>query len=315
MPELIAFYEDHTAHRDKFEIFAIHDDGVKSFDELDKKLAGIKKKYWRGKDLPFPILLDGKGKTHKRYGIRGWPTGLLINPAGELVGEASVAALEAKLPPLPPEKKWARHRDMQKNVFWSFEPKENTLSELAKTLKRWSGCEVGIDHDAIQVCGLTTDGPLPGVLIGSRITLRSIDELLLAPHGLGLAPSTEKEMLLITKRPPTKEAPSYSQKLRAKELAERLDGEAPANEGKEAKSLEIKDQPLLDTMKLIRREYDLPVALDARAMHIGKLDPTARVSGDIAPDQLRKSLVKLLAPLGLTVEVRHEAIVVTPTNK
>jgi len=311
LPELIAFYEDHAGHRDKFEIFAIHDDGVKTFDELDKKLASIKKKYWQGKDLPFPILLDGKKTTHKLYGIRGWPTGLLIDPAGELVGEASVAALEAKLPPLPAAKKWARHRDMQKNVFWSFEPNENTLSEFATTLKRWTGCDVGIDHDAVKTCGLTADGPLPGVLIGSRITLRSIDELMLAPHGLGLAPSTEKEMLLITKRPRTKESPSYLQKLRAKELGERLDGA----EGKETKPLEIKAQPLLDTMKLIGREYNLPVALDARAMHTGKLDPQAKVSGYIAPDQLRKSLVKMLEPLGLTVEVRHEAIVVLPTSK
>src|SRR5687767_3523764 len=116
----MAVYADHAEHRDKFEVFAIHDDAVKSFAELDKKLASIKKKNWQGKDLPFPILLDGQRKTHQLYGIRSWPTGLLIDPEGKLVGEASVSTLEARLPPLPPAKKWARHRDMRKNVVWSF---------------------------------------------------------------------------------------------------------------------------------------------------------------------------------------------------
>jgi hypothetical protein len=120
LPELIAFYEDHAAHRDKFEILAIHDDAVKSFRDLDTKLARIKKEKWQGKDLPFPILLDGKKKTHTIYGIRSWPTGLLIDPEGKLIGEADISMLEEKLPALSAEKKWARHRDMEKNVFWSF---------------------------------------------------------------------------------------------------------------------------------------------------------------------------------------------------
>jgi len=54
LPALIALCEDHAEHRDKFEVFAIHDKSVKSFDELDKKLASIKKQHWQGKDLPFP---------------------------------------------------------------------------------------------------------------------------------------------------------------------------------------------------------------------------------------------------------------------
>ncbi len=60
MPKLIALYEDHAEHRDKFEVFAIHDKSVKSFAELDKKLAAIKKQHWQGKDLLFPILLDAE---------------------------------------------------------------------------------------------------------------------------------------------------------------------------------------------------------------------------------------------------------------
>ena len=315
LPELIAFYHDHAAHRDKFEVFAIHDNAVKSFGELDKKLASIKKKYWQGKDLPFPILLDGDVKTHKLYGVRSWPTGVLIDPDGKVVGEASMGALEAKLPPLSVEKKWARHRDMQKNVFWSFEPKEDTLSKFAESLKRWAACEISIDTNAVKACGLTPDGPLPGVLIGSRITLRRIDALMLAPHGLGLVPSTKTSTLVITKRSGAKESASYFQKLHARELEEQLDGTSTTSKSKEGKPLEIENQPLLEAIKLIGREYDLPFCLEAKSMHAGIINPEAKVNGRVDPAQLRRSLVKLLQPLGLTIEVRDEVILVIPTTR
>jgi hypothetical protein len=315
LPELIAFYEDHAMHRDKFEVLAIHDDAVKSFPELDKKLASIRTKNWQGKDLPFPILLDGKKETHQLYGIRGWPTALLIDPDGKLVGEVSVKALEEKLPPLPIEKRWARHRDMKKNVFWSFEPKDDTLQSFAETLQRWSGCGITLDLDAIKACGLTTNRPLPGVVIGGSITLRSLDELLLAPHGLGLVPSGEAQTLRITKRAPEKDALSYFQKLHARELNDRLDRGGTADEDKEAQPLEIKNQSLLEAVKLISKEYDLPFALDAKAMHTGRLDPEARVNGRINPRQLRPSLTKMIEPLGLMVEVRHEVVILIPGSK
>ena len=163
----------------------------------------------------FGHLLDATGKTEKLYGIRAHPTGLLIDPDGKLVGEARADELEAKLPPLSVAKKWARHRDLYKNVYWSFEPSAYTLPKLADMLKRWTNSAVELDADAVKACGLTPDGPLPGVLIGVNVTLRSIEELLLAPHGLGVVPSADGKKLLITKRTGTKEAESYLQKLHA----------------------------------------------------------------------------------------------------
>jgi hypothetical protein len=312
LPELIGLYEDHAAHRDRFAVFAVHDQSVQSFAELDKKLPAIKAHYWQGKDLPFPVLLDAAGKTEKLYGIRGHPTGLLIDPDGKLVGEATAADLEAKLPPLSAAIRWARHRDMQKNVHWAFEPDRHTPAKLAEVLKRWTNCPVELDADTVRACGLTPEGPLPGVLIGGPVTLRSIDELLLAPHGLGVAPSADGKKLLITRRPGTPGAASYLQKLRATELSDRLDRGPAAAERAEAKPLEIRDQPLLDAVKLVGREFDLPVALDAKAMSAKKLDPNAKVSGSFGRGDLRKSLVRMLDPLGLTVEVRHEVVFVTP---
>ena len=37
------------------------------------------------KQLPFPILIDGEGKTFEAYGVGGVPTTLLIDPDGDLV--------------------------------------------------------------------------------------------------------------------------------------------------------------------------------------------------------------------------------------
>ena len=139
--------------------------------------------------------------------------------------------------------------------------------------------------------------------------------MLLAPHGLGVAPSADEKKLLITRRQATAEAASYLQKLRARELTDRLDhGQADTSQA-QAKPLEIQDQTLLDTIRRVAHEFDLPIALDARAMNANRLDVKAKVSGRIVPGDLRTSLTKLLDPLGLTVEVRHEVVFVTPRDK
>jgi hypothetical protein len=315
LPELIALYEDHADQRDKFEIIAVHDNSVKSFAELDAKLPKIKERYWQGKDLPFPVLLDVNGETEKLYGIAYHPTGLLIDPEGKLVGEVFGAAdLEAKLPPVSMAKKWARLRDIKNNGSWSFEPSHSTLAELADSLKHSTTCEVELDAKAIKACGLTPDGPFPGVVIGYSLTLRSIEELLLAPHGLGIKTSADGKKLLITTRSDKKEAESYSQKLAAKELSEWLDGGSAAG-ATEAKLIEIKNLSLIDAVKRINQEFNLPMALDAGAMRAKTLDPEAKVSGNIDPRDLRKSLNRMLEPLGLTVVVRDEVVLVTPKSK
>jgi hypothetical protein len=314
LPELISICEAHATDRDKFQVFAVHDKSVKSFAELDKKLAPLKKRYWQGKDLPFPVLLDATGKTEEMYAIHAHPTGLLIDPDGKLVGEVSPQDLEAKLPPLPASITWARHRDLQKNVVWSFEPKTYSLNKLAETLTRWGCCPVGVDADAVKASGLTPDGPLPGIVYGGPITLRSLEQLLLAPHGLGIVPSADQKRLLISQRPTGSEGESYLQKLHAKELAERLD-QGPAKGTAQMKAVEIKEQPLLDALKGLEREFDMPFALDAKAIRGKTLDADATVSGTLDPRKLRQSLTRMLAPLGLAVEVRDEVVFLTPKAK
>ena len=94
---MIAFYEKHKDKRDRFELIAFHDASVKSFKEMDAKLIEIRKKYWGGKRLPFPVLLDASGSTLADWQIGFFPTQILIDPEGRLLGLAGLKTLETKL--------------------------------------------------------------------------------------------------------------------------------------------------------------------------------------------------------------------------
>jgi hypothetical protein len=83
------FFDRHQADRDRFAILAFHDASVADFAELDAKLAPIAAGMWGGRALPFPILLDSTGETIATWGILGYPTTVLIDPEGKLVGLAT----------------------------------------------------------------------------------------------------------------------------------------------------------------------------------------------------------------------------------
>lgn len=97
LPSLMRFLDEHHDRKDEFVILAFHDDRVASFEELDEKLGPIVEKKWKGRALPFPILLDSTGKTLETWGIEGFPTTVLIDPQGRIVGEAGEEALEKAL--------------------------------------------------------------------------------------------------------------------------------------------------------------------------------------------------------------------------
>ena len=63
----------------------------------DALAAPIVEKVWAGKQLPFPVLIDGEGKTSGVYGIQSWPTVLLIDPEGHLVKNGDETTLAEKL--------------------------------------------------------------------------------------------------------------------------------------------------------------------------------------------------------------------------
>lgn len=97
LPALMRFSDEHQDRKDEFAILAFHDDKVETFAELDEKLVSIVEDTWKGRSLPFPILLDSTGETLKTWGIKAFPTTVLIDPQGKIVGEADVEALEQAL--------------------------------------------------------------------------------------------------------------------------------------------------------------------------------------------------------------------------
>lgn len=100
LPKLTTFYEEHAADRDRFEILAICNteaDNARTIEAYDALAAPIVEKVWAGKPLPYPVLIDGEGKTFGVYGIQGIPNVLLIDPEGHLVKNGNLAMLKEKL--------------------------------------------------------------------------------------------------------------------------------------------------------------------------------------------------------------------------
>ena len=96
MPVLM---ELHEKFADKgLAIVGVHVDADGEVDtaaKLDQKIAGYKKEVWKGKDLPFPnALTSGKrddatgdrGGIAAKYGIRSYPSTILIDREGKVVG-------------------------------------------------------------------------------------------------------------------------------------------------------------------------------------------------------------------------------------
>jgi thiol-disulfide isomerase/thioredoxin len=105
LPELARFYEEHAADRDRFEILAIcntENEEARTIEAYDALAAPLVEDVWAGKRLPFPVLVDGEGRTSGVYGIIGWPTVLLVDPEGRLVKNGDLATLADKLKEMKP---------------------------------------------------------------------------------------------------------------------------------------------------------------------------------------------------------------------
>ena len=87
VPRMMEFYDQHSAHRDRFEIVGVcidMDERFSNFAELDKALQPIVRNVWGGKQIEYPQALDNSFQSWERYGIPGLGTVVLIDPEGNL---------------------------------------------------------------------------------------------------------------------------------------------------------------------------------------------------------------------------------------
>jgi len=101
LPALTKFYEEHANQRDQYEILAVcvvtEEDGPKTMEQLDSVMAPIVEKTWAGKPLPFPVVLDGEGKTFEAYNILSVPCSVLIDPHGHVVKDGDETMMAEQL--------------------------------------------------------------------------------------------------------------------------------------------------------------------------------------------------------------------------
>jgi hypothetical protein len=297
---LIDLYEAHKKDRGKFEILAFHDGTVKDFADLDGKMEAPRKKFWGGRDLPFPILLDATGQTIKDWGVRAFPTTLLIDPEGKLVGHAQEKDLEEKLPELPMSVRVAKALD--RSVSLGLEDAE--LEKACSFLSLRARLPIRLDADDLKAAGATGETKVPLTLAGS-LSLRSWLDLLLEADGLTYE-QDDKGLVIRRRKPGAPPQLSAIQRTCAQRIEKLLDSKI---------SFAFKDKPLNEVAQFFENKTQENFVLSPRDRKAGLLDPKMLVTGSAKDVPLREALTKLLEPLGLTYTIRDEVVVLTAKPK
>jgi len=296
--ELIDFYEEHAGERDKFEVLAFHDGTVKDFSEMDAKTEQTKKTLWHGRNLPFPILLDaqngGRGATVAAYGIHAFPTTILIDPQGKLVGQVSPDFLETKLTPIPLPRRIARALD--RDVALGMDGGKVAVD--VKFLSQVARIPITLDEAAMKTAGIAPDAAT-NLTISASLSLRSWLELLLDPLGLEAVPGKEGLVIAPTKPGKAREL-SEPQKRCAARIGEVL---------RQKVSFHFKDATLAQVAAHFEGKTQETFVLDPAGRRAGVIDPDASVTGSANDVPLGQALEELLKPLGLVPIVKDEAVV------
>ena len=75
------------------EWLSVHTPNLKDFDEFDRQVTKCRENSWNKRELAFTTVIDQpladeeySGKTAHRYGIAEWPTLIVIDQKGRIVG-------------------------------------------------------------------------------------------------------------------------------------------------------------------------------------------------------------------------------------
>jgi len=305
LPGWMDFSADHAADRDRFVILTIHDPQATDFAMLDEKLKPIIRRQWRGRSLPFPILLDTTGETVKDYGVVHWPTVVLLDPEGRVVDVPQGIGLHAedflasKLPPLPAAARIARALDRDLSLATE---DDATLAELMNFYDKIGRIRIRLEPDELKAVGIDEGVRVP-LKLGGKLTLRAWLNLTLDPFGLTYI--ADGDGLRIVRRTPDNgglSRPSPRQEGDNAFVTEALKGEV---------TFDFRGESLNRVVAALEAKTGESFVLDPVARRSGAMKPETTATGSAVDEPLSSALVRLLAPLGMTYVVRDEAVVLT----
>ena len=298
LPDLMQLWDEFPDDRDKFVFLAFHDPHAKDFAELDQKLAPIVRDTWGGRELPFPILLDATGETVKEYGIRSWPTTILIDPAGNVV-RGTEESLRKHLPEVPMARRVPLALDRQVSVGFTDATKLNKFVEF---LGQQAHLPIKFDEPALASAGITQEALIPLGMSG-QVSLRSWLELGLQSLGLVAVPGPDG-LIVTTPRAdaPLRPEPTSAQRRVAERIGRKLD--TPA-------SFDFLDKSLTEIVSHFEEQTGESFVLSPADRIAGRLDPKATITGKAEGVPLREGLKTLLSPLGIEAVVRDEVVIFT----
>lgn len=305
IPGWMDFADDHAADRDKFVILTIHDPQATDFAMLDEKLKPIIRRQWRGRSLPFPILLDTTGQTVKDYGVVRWPTVVLIDPEGRVVDVPQGIGLHAedflasKLAPLPAATRisLALDRDLALNT-----QDDITLAELMGFYDKIGRIRIHLIPDELKAVGIDGSVRVP-LKLGGKLTLRAWLNLGLDPFGLTYA--ADGDGLQVVRRTPENgrlSRPSPKQEVDNAFVAETL---------KRKITFDFRAESLNRVVAALESKTGESFVLDPVARRSGSIKPETTATGSAVDEPISSALIRLLAPLGMSYVVRDEAVVIT----
>jgi hypothetical protein len=274
-------------------ILALHNDSAADFAELDRKIASTIKNLWRGKPLPFPILIDDDGKTYESYGISAIPSTVLINPEGKLV-RPDLEELEAVLTPIPMARQIARGLDHQVEMGTS--PTGVDLKFLLDTLSGMS--RILIEPDPTAGIDLKAEVPLT---MAGRLSLRSWLELALEPMGL-VAVSGETGLIVKKASPGYRRdsTPSDTQREAASRITTKLESKT---------RFAFDKKTLAEVAQHFETEIEENFVIDPSDRLAGRLDFKTEVSGKAEDLPLKDALKSLLEPMGIEAVIVDEVVI------